>query len=94
MPALLKSIQWHFHQDNAAVHNSILITDYLSKMGIKTASHPPDSPDLASCDFCLFPMLRGCRYETSEEMKKVVMKVTDTLTQEDFYGAFQKFLER
>ena len=34
--ALFKSGQWHFHQDNALVHNSILITDYLTKMGIKT----------------------------------------------------------
>ena len=27
-------------------------------------------------------------------MKKAVTKVIDTLTQEDFYGAFQKLLER
>ena len=27
-------------------------------------------------------------------MKKAVTKVIDTLTQEDFHGAFQKFLER
>ena len=27
-------------------------------------------------------------------MKDTVTKVIDTLTQEDFYGAFQKFLER
>ena len=26
-------------------------------------------------------------------MKEVVMKVIDTLTQEDFHGAFQKMLE-
>ena len=26
-------------------------------------------------------------------MKEAVMKVIDTLTQEDFHGAFQKFLE-
>ena len=38
-------------------------------------------------------MLRGCRYETIEEMKKAVTKVIDTLTQEDFQGAFQKLLE-
>ena len=25
-PALFKSGQWHVHQDNAAVHNSILVT--------------------------------------------------------------------
>ena len=38
--------------------------------------------------------LRGCSYETIEEMKEAVMKVTDTLTPEDFHGAFQKLLER
>ena len=93
-PALLKSGQWHFHQDNTPVHNSILVTDYLTKMGIKTVPHLPYSPDLAPCDFCLFRKLRGCRYETIEEMKEAVTKVIDTLTQEDFDGPFEKLLER
>ena len=65
-PALFKSSQWHFHQDNAPVYNSILVTDYLTKMGI----------------------------EIIEEMKEALTKVTDTLTHEDFHGAFQKLLER
>ena len=63
-------------------------------MGIKTVPHPFYSPDVAPCDFWLFPKLRGCRYETIEEMKEAVTKVIDTLTQEDFDGAFQKLLER
>ena len=67
-------------------------------MSMKTVLHPPYSPDLASCDFCLFPKLkenlRSCRYETIEEMKEAVTKVIDTLTQEDFNGNFQKLLER
>ena len=63
-------------------------------MDIKTVPQPPYSPDLAPCDFWLFPKLRGCRYETIEEMKEAVSKVIDTLTQEDFDGAFQKLLER
>ena len=96
-PALFKSGQLHFHQDNAPVHNSILVTDYLTKMDIKTVAHPPYSPDLAPCDFWLFPKLkenlRSCCYETIEEMKEAVMKVIDTLTQEDFDEAFQKLLE-
>ena len=96
-PALFKSGQWHFHQDNAPVHNSILVTDYLTKMGIETVPHLPYSPDLTPCDFWLFPKLkeklRGCRYETIEEMKEAVTKVIDMLTQEDFHGAFQKLLE-
>ena len=61
---------------------------------MKTLPQPPYSPDLASCDFCLFPKLGGCRYETIEEMKEAVMKVIDTLIQEDFHGAFQKLLEQ
>ena len=56
-------------------------------MVIKTVPQPPYSPDLVSCDFWLFPKLRGCRYETIEEMKEAVTKVIDTLTQEDFHGA-------
>ena len=63
-------------------------------MGIKTVPQPPYSPDLAPYDFWLIPKLRGCRYETIEEMKEAVMKVIDMLTQEDFHGAFQKLLER
>ena len=63
-------------------------------MGIKIVSQPPYSPDLAPCDFWLFPKLRGCRHETIEEMQEAVTKVIDTLTQEDFHGAFQKLLER
>ena len=93
-PAHFKLGQWHFHQDNVPVYNSILVTDYLSKMAIKTVPQPPYSPDLAPCDFCLFPKLRGCHYETIEGMKEAVVKVIDTLTQEDFHGALQKLLER
>ena len=97
-PELFKSGQWHFHQDNAPVHNSILLTDYLTKMGIKTVPQPSYNPDLAPCDVCLFPKLnkklRDCRYETIEEMKEAVTKVIDMLRQEDFHRAFQKLLEK
>ena len=58
-------------------------------MGIKTVPHLAYNPDLAPYDFWLFPKLRGCRYETIEEMKEAVTKVIDMLTQEDF----QKLLE-
>ena len=40
-------------------------------------ARPPYSPDLGSCDFWLFPKLRGCRYEKIEEMKEAVVKVID-----------------
>ena len=59
-------------------------------MGIKTVPHRPNIPGLAPCDFCSFPKLkenlRGCRYETNEEMKEAVTK--------DLHGALQKLVER
>ena len=63
-------------------------------MGINTVPHPPYSAVLAPCDIWLSPKFRVCRYERIEEMKEAVTKVTDTLTQEDFHGAFEKLLER
>ena len=78
-----------FPPEQCISQQSILVTDYLTKMGIKTIPQPPYCPDIAPCDFCLFPKLRGYRYETNEEMKKAVTKVSDTLTEEDFDGALQ-----
>ena len=93
-PAIFKLSQWHFHQNNAPVQNSILVTHCLIKMCIKTVPHPPYSPDVGPCDFWLFSKLRVCRYETIEEMKEAVTMVIDMLTHEDFHGAFQNLLER
>ena len=73
-----------FPAENAPVRNSILVIDYLTKMGTETVPHPPYSPDLAPCDFWLFPRLRGCRYPRIEKMKEAMTKFI-----EDFHGAFQ-----
>ena len=79
-PALFKSAQSYFYQDNAPVPKSILVTDYLTKRGIKTVPHSIYSLDVAPCDFCLFSKLRGYHYETIEEMKGAVTKVIGTFT--------------
>ena len=61
---------------------------------IETVPQPSISPDLAPCDFWLFPNLKGCRYEKIEEMKEAVIKVIDMLTKENFQWLFLKLLER
>ena len=49
--------------------------DDLTTMDIKTVPQPPYRPDFAPCNFLLLPNLRGCRYETSEDMKEAGTKV-------------------
>ena len=50
-PALFKSGQWHYHQNYTPVLNSILVTDYLTKMGIKTIPQPPKVQTLLTVTF-------------------------------------------
>ena len=84
-----------FRQDNAPVHNLILVTDYLTNMSIKTVPQPPYSSDLAPCDFCLFPKLRVCRYETNEEMKEAETKVPEVVgTVQQVHYSRRRLLQR
>jgi hypothetical protein len=47
--------------------------------------HPTYHPDLAPCYFFLFPKmklkLKGCRFETIEEIQAESPRVLDTLTE-------------
>ena len=62
--------------------------------GYQGSSSPSLKSRPCSLWLWLFPKLRGCRYETIEEMKEAVMKLIDTLIKEDFLEAFQKLLEQ
>jgi hypothetical protein len=57
--------------------------------------HPLYSPDLEPCDFLLFPKIKikpkGCQFYTTEEIQAEMEKVLDTLTENDFLEAFQKW---
>ena len=60
--------EWHkrFKEGRESVRgDERCVTDYLTKIGIKTVAHPPYSPYLTPCDFWSFPKLRGCHYGTN-----------------------------
>ncbi|EFN76504.1 Histone-lysine N-methyltransferase SETMAR, partial [Harpegnathos saltator] len=61
-----------FHHDNAPAHTSALATVKLVELGYELLPHPPYSPDLAPCDFFLFPNLKkslaGQKFESNEEV--------------------------
>ena len=47
-----------FHHDNALCHTSLLVRQFLSNKNITVCRHPPYSPDLAPCNFWLFPKVK------------------------------------
>jgi len=44
-----------FHHNNAPTHSSAIAMAKLVELRYELLSHPPYSPDLAPCDFYLFP---------------------------------------
>ena len=57
--------------DNAPAHTSAIVTAKLVELGYELLPHSPYSPDLAPCDFFLFPNLKkslaGQKFESNEE---------------------------
>jgi hypothetical protein len=53
--------------------------------------HPPYSPDLAPCDFALFPKLKmklkGRRFETVSDIHRESQAVLDSIKVNDLHGA-------
>ena len=46
------------HHDNASPHKAKIVKDYLEEQELQVLPHPPYSPDLAPCDFWLFPTIK------------------------------------
>jgi hypothetical protein len=52
---LWPSRNWQLHHDNTSANSSHLIESFLAKHGIPVVRQAPYSPDMAPCDFWLFP---------------------------------------
>ena len=55
---LWSSGDWFLHHDNTTAHSSNLLQQFLVKHKILQLRQPPYSPDIASCDFWMFPKLK------------------------------------
>ena len=66
---------WQLHHDNVPAHASHLMQSFLGKHQITQVTEPPYSPDLAPCDFCLFPKLKsplkGKRFQTVNDIQEI-----------------------
>lgn len=89
---------WTLHHDNARPHVATSVQQYLSKCNIKIMPHPPYSPDLAPCDFWLFPTLkeklRGRKFNTDSEVISAVEGSLKQLPEKGFSTCFEKWVER
>ncbi|PNF20723.1 hypothetical protein B7P43_G17374 [Cryptotermes secundus] len=71
------------------------LEEFLAKNKMAVVPHPQYLPDLAPCDFFLFPKmkikLKGRRFDTVEKIQAETQTVLNTLTKKDFQDAFEKW---
>ena len=81
--------------DNAGPHKARATTQSLRELGIQVLPHPAYSPDLAPCDFWLFPILKdrlaGRKFDRIQDLAKAVNSELRTIPEEDYQGVFRKW---
>ena len=89
---------WLLHHDNAPAHNALGIRGSLAKNNIAVLEQPPYSPDLAPCDFFLFPKLKevikGTRFQDSEVIKTALMRELQVIPEESFQDCVEAWQRR
>lgn len=97
-PMLHQSGEWRLHHDNAPAHTAQLVQQFLAKHNIIQVPQPPYSPDMAPCDFFLFPKtkyaLKGRRFQDVEEIMQNATKELYSLTVTDFERCFEQWKHR
>jgi len=89
---------WMLQHDNTPAHIALSFRAFLGKKHIPLLPHPPYSPDLAPCDFYLFPKLKsklkGHPFGTMENTQKIVTDELNTLTENDFQYCYDQWKKR
>ena len=86
------------HQDNASSHNARLTSTFLEQQSMRVLPHPPYSPDLAPCNFFVFPKVKqalcGKRFDTPEDAVDAYHDVLESVTPSEWRYCFDKWFER
>lgn len=97
-PLLARNSRLLLHQDNAPAHSAHLTTNFLNDQNVEVLGHPPYSPDLAPCDFFVFPyvkqQLRGIRFVSPDHAVNAFEAELDKITPELWTTCFQKWFVR
>ncbi|CAF4621817.1 unnamed protein product, partial [Rotaria sp. Silwood2] len=82
--------------DNGKSHVQKVFCDYLESEDITIVPHPPNSPDLAPCDFWLFDFVKqniGDKND-AESLNDVITTFMYSLDPEEYRKTFDKWIER
>ena len=86
---------WVLHHDNAPAYTALSIQEFLAKKNVPVLPRPPYRPDLALCDFYLFPKLKsklkGHHFGMMENIQKIVTNEQHTLTENDFWHCYDQW---
>ena len=89
---------WLLHHDNAPAHSSQLVQTFLAKHNVPVVRQAPYSPDMAPCDFWLFPKLKmplkGTRFESREDIMTNATAALMAIRKDDFKKCFQQWHDR
>jgi hypothetical protein len=89
---------WLLHHDNAPVHTALSVQRFLAEQNLAVVPHPPYSPDLAPCDFFLFPgmksKLKGHRFQDVTEIQEQSLTVLHAIPKSQFQRCFQQWQKR
>ena len=82
--------------DNASSHKAASVREYLKQEKAVELPHPLYSPDLAPCDFFLFPRLKkhlaGRKYQTRKNLGSAIFQCLNSISRKDYENAFKNWI--
>ena len=75
---------------NASSHKAAIVREYLKQEKIVELPHPPYSPDLAPCDFFLFPLNQNTR----KNLGSAIFQCLNSIHRKDYENAFENWIKR
>ena len=86
------------HHDNASAHTAAVTLDFLAASDVQLVTHPPYSPDVAPCDWFLFPsvkrQLKGKQFQNAEDARAFIEGVILDIPQSTWSGVIDSWFKR
>jgi transposase len=86
------------HADNSGRHVSTKVKQSMKDHSLRTAPHPPYSPDLAPSDFFLFGYvkraLQRSKFQSADEVLKAVVRIFNQVPTDGLIATFHEWIKR